>query len=88
MKGNKALQVSKIKSYARRMTDNRRDVPKVRPDDKRHMIYTKRRCGHTQCVSLQNIKKSGTDAVAPMPDVYSKIFITQDRRRITPRCLI
>ncbi len=34
MKGNKALQVSKIKSYARRMTDNCRNVPKVRPDDK------------------------------------------------------
>lgn len=47
MKGNKALQVSKIKSHARRMTDNRRDVSEVRPDDKRHMIYTKRRCGHT-----------------------------------------
>ena len=34
MKGNKALQVSKIKSHARHMTDNRRDVPEVRPDDK------------------------------------------------------
>lgn len=34
MKGNKALLVSKIKSHARRMTDNRRDVPKERPDDK------------------------------------------------------
>lgn len=34
MKGNKALQVSKIKSHARRMTDNCRNVPKVRPDDK------------------------------------------------------
>lgn len=34
MKGNKALQVSKIKSHARLMTDNRRDVHEVRPDDK------------------------------------------------------
>lgn len=34
MKGNYTLQVSKIKSHAKRMTDNRRDVPKVRPDDK------------------------------------------------------
>lgn len=34
MKGNKALQVSKIKSHARHMTDNRRDVPEERPDDK------------------------------------------------------
>ena len=34
MKCNQALQVSKIKSHARRMTDNRRDVPEVRPDDK------------------------------------------------------
>ena len=29
MRGNKALQVSKIKSHARHMTDNRRDVPEV-----------------------------------------------------------
>lgn len=34
MKGNKALQVSKIKSHARLMTDNCRDVPKGRPDEK------------------------------------------------------
>ena len=34
MKGNKALLVSKIKSNARRMTDNCRNVPKVSPDDK------------------------------------------------------
>lgn len=34
MKGNKALQVSKIKSHTRRMTYNSKDIPKVRPDDK------------------------------------------------------
>ena len=65
MKGNKALQVSKIKSHARRMTDNRRDVSEVRTDDKRHMIYTKRRCGHTQCVSLQDIKNPAQTPLRP-----------------------
>lgn len=69
------------------MTDNRRDVPEVRPDDKGTRFIQKGDVD-TPSVSLQNIKKSGTDAVTPMPDVYSKIFITQDRRRITPRCLI
>ena len=87
MKGNKALQVSKIKSHARRMTDNCRNVPKVRPDDKGTRFIQKAMWTHLGCVPTGH-KKSGTDAVTPMPDVYSKIFITQDRRRITPRCLI
>lgn len=65
MKGNKALQVSKIKSHARRMTDNCRNVPKVRPDDKRHMIYTKRRCEHTWGMSLQDIKNPAQTPLRP-----------------------
>lgn len=83
MKGNKALQVSKIKSHARHMTDNPRYVRMI----KAHNLYKKAMWTHLGCVPTGH-KKSGTDAVAPMPDVYSKIFITQDRRRITPRCLI
>lgn len=77
MKGNKALQVSKIKSHARRMTDNRRDVSEVRPDDKRHMIYTKRRCEHTWGMSLQDIKIRHRRRCAHAGCIFKNLYNTR-----------
>ena len=51
-------------------------------------IYTGRSPKDKFIVMDENSKDTVWWTVAPMPDVYSKIFITQDRRRITPRCLI
>lgn len=87
MKGNYTLQVSKIKSHAKRMTYNRRAYPRYVRMIKAHDLYRKEMRTHPGGVPTEH-KKSGTDAIAPVPDVYLKACIRQDCSRITPRCLI